>query len=71
MFSGEIPFAESKTSMRAIAKVRAGDRPARPANAESQGLSDVVWDLITRAWSQSPQDRPTASAIAEILSRDV
>ena len=36
-----------------------GERPARPQGAQELGLTDPVWEMVVRCWSQDPAQRPT------------
>ncbi|KAG6896477.1 hypothetical protein C0992_008013 [Termitomyces sp. T32_za158] len=68
IFTGELPLGGGK---RAAFKILAGKRPVRP-NSQNQvfvqrGLTDKIWGLMERCWSQSPEDRPTAIQILKEL----
>jgi len=51
----------------AIAK---GERPEKPADAESLGFSETLWGLVQLCWSESVSDRPTAQQLFDCLSLD-
>jgi len=45
-----------------------GERPKRPLDAESLGLSDALWQLAQSCWSESSSDRPTVQQLFEYIS---
>ena len=51
----------------AVAVLR-GERPERPPNSESLGLSDVLWRLLQSCWSESRSTRPTAQQLFDYLT---
>ena len=51
-----------------VAAVLRGERPEKPLDTESLGLSDVVWGLVQSCWSESPSSRPTARQLLDCLS---
>ena len=46
--------------------VISGERPPKPENAESIGITEAVWDLVRECWRE---DRKTRPIIADILGR--
>ncbi|KAG6893896.1 hypothetical protein C0993_012752 [Termitomyces sp. T159_Od127] len=68
MFTGEFPFGGRKG---AAVKIHDGKRPERPTSEKQEyvqrGLTDEIWGLMERCWSQSPGDRPTAAQILQEL----
>lgn len=67
MFSGMFPFIHIQQDFRVMWAVQSGERPARPSNLLSRGLTDKVWHIIEACWVQETSQRPTASQIAEQL----
>jgi len=63
----EVPFVGMKRSELERAVVRENRRPKLDKNCGSPQIQD----LISRAWDQSPDSRPTFSSICEILEKDV
>ena len=53
------------TSVFAIMR---GERPKKPLDAESLGLSDTLWWLVQSCWSESSSDRPTSCQLLTYLS---
>ena len=45
-----------------------GERPEKPLDAESLGLSNTLWWLVQSCWSESSSDRPTARQLFTYLS---
>lgn len=45
-----------------------GERPRKPHDAKSLGLSDLLWELVESCWSQESSDRPTAQQLFDHLS---
>ena len=45
-----------------------GERPNKPLGAESLGLSNALWELLQRCWSESASSRPTAQQLFDYLS---
>lgn len=62
-----MPYNELRNDMQIAIQVVKGLRPSRPTDAEMFGLSDEVWDVMTRAWSADAGERPSLSAIAQVL----
>ena len=46
-----------------VITVQKGERPRKPDNAASLGLSDTLWRLIEMCWSEPPSTRPTAQEL--------
>ena len=51
-----------------VAAVLRGERPEKPIDAESLGLSDMIWGLVRSCWSESRSSRPTAQKLFDCLS---
>jgi WD40 repeat protein len=47
--------------------VRQDVRPERPDEEDAPQLSDVIWGLAEKCWVKEAKDRPTASAVCDIL----
>ena len=45
-----------------------GERPKKPLDAESLGLSDALWWLVQSCWRESSSDRPTVQQLLDYLS---
>jgi hypothetical protein len=42
-------------------------RPEWPDDEDAPQLSDAIWGLADNCWAKIPKDRPTASAVCDIL----
>ena len=51
-----------------IPAILRGQRPEKPINAESLGLSCDLWGLVQLSWSESSSIRPTAQRLFNHLS---
>jgi tRNA A-37 threonylcarbamoyl transferase component Bud32 len=60
--SRQIPFAEVENEIVVLQKITQGKRPSIPKDCPS-GYAE----LITRCWSQRPEDRPDADEAVQIL----
>ncbi|KAF9789636.1 kinase-like domain-containing protein [Thelephora terrestris] len=63
VFTGSHPFSEF-TALVAVSKIIAGERPDRP---QEPGLTDIIWDMTLRSWTQDPAHRPTMASVVGIL----
>ena len=61
-FTGRPPFEEC-LDLRATSRISRGERPERPQDAESIGLTAQVWRLFERCWDQCPARRPTMGEV--------
>lgn len=61
-FSGDVPFADYKRDAIIIGEVNKGSRPSKP-DAESLGLSNLVWRLAEDCWDHKAEDRPRAAEV--------
>lgn len=68
MFSGCIPF-QGKRAAQVINAIGHGRRPDRPVDdlAHTRGLTDLVWDIITKCWQQQPEERFSAAQAVQQL----
>ncbi|KAL2918543.1 U1 snRNP protein [Polyrhizophydium stewartii] len=62
ILTAKVPFVELARDDHVRAKIRSGERPARPG-----GIPDALWALIQACWSHDPQTRPTFGEIVERL----
>ncbi|KAG6827259.1 hypothetical protein H0H92_012596 [Tricholoma furcatifolium] len=69
MYTGQLPFFETKRDYGVLLKVGRGERPGKPLDGicQSHGLTDIIWRLIEECWAHSPSKRPNASQIVERL----
>ena len=66
IFTGRRPFSEFTTPI-IISKIMDDERPARPQEAQTLGLTDSVWDMTVRCWHKDPAQRPTMAEVIELL----
>jgi serine/threonine protein kinase len=62
ILTGKRPFSPRRKA-GVINAVISGERPAKPENAESIGIPDVVWDLLRECWKEDRATRPNTSDI--------
>ena len=53
-FTGTVPF-DDHSSLMVVAAIMDGRRPPRPTNTT---LTDDLWELVQRCWSDDPDKRP-------------
>jgi len=51
-----------------VSAVLRGERPEKPLETESLGLSYVLWELVQSRWSESSSARPTARQLLDSLT---
>ncbi|KAG6849479.1 hypothetical protein H0H93_008060 [Arthromyces matolae] len=68
MFTGKRPFSNVKP-VAVITRIMQGKHPVRPIGAgySERGLTEDMWQLMKRCWSQHPLQRPSATKIKECL----
>lgn len=58
--TGVRPFGvESKRVVELMFAVVEGKRPEKPANADSIGFGNGIWDLVEKCWSEKREQRPS------------
>ena len=67
VLTGLKPFHQMR-AFSPMAAVLRGQRPEKPLDAESLGLSDKLWWLVQLCWSELSSDRPTALKLLNHLS---
>ncbi|EMD36773.1 hypothetical protein CERSUDRAFT_51530 [Gelatoporia subvermispora B] len=68
LFTGWIPFRHLVSSDMVSTLVMKGMRlKPRPPATIPLGLSDTIWELMQKCWSQDPEARPTAASIVVSL----
>ena len=65
VLTDERPFFSKKGAEIALAVI-SGERPPKPENAESIGITEAVWDLVRECWRE---DRATRPNILNVLGR--
>jgi hypothetical protein len=72
LYTGRRPFEQHANDYQVIIDVLGGRRPERPNNLQCLvELGDVVWGVITHAWSRDPLTRPTMDHIHSVLLQAV
>lgn len=66
LYTSEAPFTGCSEG-NVIARVLSGKRPSRPRFQGGELMSDKVWSVLERSWTQSSQERMGAEGIAEVL----
>jgi serine/threonine protein kinase len=59
---GQVPFRHLRTNNLVSAAILGGERPAR-----AEQMPDDVWNVVEKCWSQESHDRPTPTALVELL----
>ena len=61
----EVPFSNLPRDATVIhARISKRQCPPRPDGQDQKnGVSDDLWDLMTRCWSDKPDDRPTMEQV--------
>ena len=66
VLTGLQPF-HRLSSFAVVVAVQKGERPKKPSNAKTLGLSDALWGLVLRCWTKSPTTRPAAKELLRCL----
>jgi len=66
LYSGRVPFWNSKNDIQAMLCAVTGGRPSRPTKDDEGGIDmpDDLWELVVRSWSHSPAERPSMSEVS-------
>nr|KAJ3419815.1 Leucine-rich repeat serine/threonine-protein kinase 2 [Polyrhizophydium stewartii] len=64
VLTGDVPFGADVSSNEVVAKIKAGERPARP-----DGVPDALWQVVEECWQQDPGARPSFAAVVERLKQ--
>ena len=67
MLTGAPPFASRQKSELACQVVLRGERPHRPKNSESLGITDEIWGLLELCWAKEASSRPAADHVVRCL----
>ena len=65
VFTGKPPF-EGSSDVGAVRRIREGERPEFPPNAEDVGLTIEVWRLLEWCWHPDRAQRPTIDEVVKI-----
>ena len=69
VFTGRVPF-DGLDNSTAMLKIVSGKRPGRPKGTQI-GLTDEVWGLICKCWTQEPSKRPEITRVVKKLEETV
>jgi hypothetical protein len=69
IFTGQVPFPESKTSAVVMRKIIDGERPQRPPEGKNLGLSDEFWEIIQSSLAHEMKERPPVGTFVEFLEK--
>ncbi len=61
----DMPFFELKSYPQVILALNSQRRPTRPRKAIVHGLTDSMWTLCNKCWSQNPTERPDTITLLE------
>ena len=67
VLTGLRPFRNFSV-FRTMDVVMTGERPGKPDDAKSLGLSEPLWVLVELCWSKESSERPTARRLLDHLS---
>lgn len=67
LLTGKRPYADCKRDVMVIQSIVFEHKlPKRPKEEAKGGLSDGLWELMTRCWDREPGKRPS---MADVTSR--
>ncbi|KAG8941771.1 hypothetical protein FRC04_004088 [Tulasnella sp. 424] len=70
LFTGRRPYDHRPMDVHVIQDIDKQFRHPRPrGTVENRGLSDEVWDMMSRCWSQDPVRRPKMHEVASFFGR--
>ncbi|THH29478.1 hypothetical protein EUX98_g4707 [Antrodiella citrinella] len=68
LFSGKIPY-DGCGEGQVMKRVPEGLRPERPTAFVGEDLmSDDLWNVLTRCWTDQPANRPSAQEVVQLIS---
>jgi hypothetical protein len=67
IFANEVPLGHIHPADFIDLVVQQNVRPEWPDDEDAPQLSDAIWGLAENCWVKVPKDRPTASAVCDIL----
>jgi hypothetical protein len=65
--TGSAPFARYG-NLAVIPRIIGGERPERPQISPMLGLTNAIWDLARKCWSQQIDDRPIIADVLQSLN---
>lgn len=66
LLTNQAPFVECLNGLNAMSRAEVGGRPVRPGGKLGglpQDISDRVWRLLEKMWTQNPEDRPSLNDV--------
>lgn len=67
MLTGAPPFASRQKPELACQVALEGERPPRPKNSESLGITNEIWDLLELCWAKDVSSRPVINHVVTCL----
>ena len=63
VFTGDLPFGDVRHETAILMIVR-GQRPEKPHDPESRGLTPEMWKFNQKCWHQNPTKRPDINVVS-------
>jgi hypothetical protein len=67
VLTGAPPFANREKQDLACRVVLSGERPSRPSNSESLGITNEIWSLLETCWAKDAASRPNVNHVVRCL----
>ena len=67
VLTGAPPFANREKQDLACRVVLSDERPSRPSNSESLGITNEIWSLLEICWAKDVALRPTSNHVVRCL----
>ena len=67
IFTDSVPVSHISNEASISLLIRDGPLPTRPEHANTRGLSDAMWNLMSQCWQRDPKSRPSMSEIRETI----
>ncbi|KXN81954.1 Mitogen-activated protein kinase kinase kinase 1, partial [Leucoagaricus sp. SymC.cos] len=67
IFTGRIPYYETRQNFRVAHQVVEGIKPRKPDLQKTRGLTESIWSLMQDCWELNPDKRPTVKQITNML----
>ena len=69
VFTGQVPFPESKSLAVVTKKIIYGEQPPKPRGVKKLGLSNEFWKVIQSSLAHEVEKRPSAPIFADFLKK--
>ncbi|KAJ3560951.1 hypothetical protein NP233_g10504 [Leucocoprinus birnbaumii] len=67
-FTGKNPYPRGTKDYTIIRYLMEGKRPGKPDKRAAPELTNPIWEIMQKAWSEDPIDRPTIQELMEKLA---